>query len=220
MSVSNRRMSDGMANPSKAKGDRAEREAVEVLKSLAPNLCVADAIRMLGAGRKDDVGDLRVFVDVAIQVRNYKMDSIGSAIRTAASDSVVQASNGSLPIGLGMVPVPGARKNSVRWLAACHTWPTALWDEGGLIQPEEFKMVGRALNWLRDETGTYDRPAVSRQFRVAVLVGKTPVLISPIEAWLEAYAVSKRSPLVCADDVAFELPHESTQEGILPQQIA
>ncbi|MFS0884965.1 hypothetical protein [Aeromicrobium sp. 179-A 4D2 NHS] len=196
-----------MANAAKNKGDRAEREACEILKALAPNLCVEGAIRMLGAGRLDDVGDLRVFEDVAVQVRNYKMTNIGGALRSAATDSVIQAKNGRVSVGLGMVPIPGARKTGVRWLASCMEWPMPLWEDGGLIDPTEFKMVSKAIDWLRDEKIRDGVHPVSRELRVARLLGRgTPVYVAPIEAWLAAYAVSIKTPLFAETDDPFDDP--------------
>jgi hypothetical protein len=209
-----------MANAAKNKGDRAEREAVEILKDLAPNLCVVDAIRMLGAGRMDDVGDLRVFEDVAIQVRNYRPEALGAALRSSATDSTKQAANGRVALGLGLVPIPRARKGTVRWLASVEEWPTPLWEEGGLIQPEPFKLVSRAIAWLRDEKGTHDRPAVSRNLRVAHLTGAgAPVYIAPIEAWLDAYAFVRNLPLFDLADVVSIVPHVEAQEELLPSQV-
>lgn len=196
-----------MANAAKNKGDRAEREACATLKALAPNLCVEGAIRMLGAGRLDDVGDLRVFDNVAVQVRNYKMANIGIALRSAATDSTAQAINGRVDVGLGMVPIPGARKTTVRWLASCEKWPMPLWEEGGLIEPKDFKMVGRAVEWLRDEKVRDGVHPVSRELRVARLLGRgAPVYVSPIEAWLAAYAVSIKTSLFAETDDPFADP--------------
>ena len=206
-----------MANAAKQKGDRAEREATEILKLLAPNLCVEGAIRMLGAGRMDDVGDLRVFDDVAIQVRNYRAEAIGLALRSSATDSTKQAVNGRVQHGLGLVPVPRARKETVRWLASVELWPLPLWADGGLIQPEPFKLVSKAVAWLRDEKGTHDRPVVTRNLRVAHLQGSgAHVFIAPIEAWLEAYAVLRGLPLVALADVVSIVPHKNTQGEQLP----
>src|SRR5690625_4924548 len=113
-----------MASFSKNKGDRAEREAVEYLQQVADDLVVPRAQRMLGAGRADDVGDLRVLADVAVQVRNYKLDSLGAALRSAAMDAVAQAANGDIPHALGLVPYPRARAGTVRWLASWLTPPS------------------------------------------------------------------------------------------------
>src|SRR5699024_5027038 len=139
-----------MANSSKNKGDRAEREAVEYLQQMIPDLVVPRAQRMLGAGRADDVGDLRVLLDVAVQVRNYKLDSLGAALRSAAVDAVGQAANGDMPYALGLVPYPRARSGSVRWLA---TWVTP--PAGLLIEAHEFASVSKAAAWVRDDQGPY-----------------------------------------------------------------
>lgn len=177
-----------MANPSKDKGDRAEREAVEALKALAPDLVLPKAMRMLGAGRAEDTGDLYVFPDVAIQVRSYKMESLGSAIRSSAKDSVAQAGHGDMTFGLGLVPYPRARAESVRWLACVQQWPVDL-----PVDPIPFAMVGKALGWLRDDHGPHGYMAYPREQRIAVLAGGStaPVLISPFEAWVAAYRATR-----------------------------
>jgi hypothetical protein len=177
-----------MANASKRKGDKAELEAVRVLVDLAPDLARSDAMRMLGAGRKEDVGDLRVFDDVAIQVRCYAATAIGTAIRSSALDATVQADRGRNPFALGMVPIPGARKDTVRWLACVQTWPTAGLIAPPLLEPVEFALVSRAIKWLRDDTGPYGYRPYPREQRVAHLTGSgAPVLVAPIEAWMAAY---------------------------------
>lgn len=57
-----------MANASKRRGDRAEREAAELL-----TLLLGTPIRRkLGAGRRDDVGDLDGLADVVLQVADWK----------------------------------------------------------------------------------------------------------------------------------------------------
>lgn len=176
-----------MANASKAKGDRAEREAVEYLCASVPDLVVPNAMRMLGAGRSDDVGDLRVFADVAVQVRNYKLDSIGAAVRSSAVDAVAQAANGLLPHGLGLVPFPRARAGTVRWIATWITPPAPLGCE-----PVEFKTIGKALAWVRDDVGPYGYLPRGRDERVAALTGPgQPVFMAPAEAWLAAYLRSR-----------------------------
>lgn len=57
-----------MAHPSKAKGDRAERE----VQGLIRELLGYPARRKLGAGRLDDVGDIDGVPDTAIQVVAYQ----------------------------------------------------------------------------------------------------------------------------------------------------
>lgn len=177
------RMVLAMVNSSKAKGDRAELDAVRMLLAAAPDLCHDNAKRMLGAGRAEDVGDLYVFPDVAVQVRNYAMAAIGQAVRSSAEDSVAQAANGRVPFGLGLVPFPRARPGSVKWLACVSRWPGAL-----PIEPIPFALVGRALAWVRDDAGPHGYMAYPRESRIAALGGPgTPVLIAPVEAWLVAY---------------------------------
>ena len=174
-----------MANAAKNKGDRFEREAVVELVRLASDLAVADPMRMLGAGRKADIGDLSVFSDVAIQVRAYQASNLGGAARSAAYDSITQADNGRLPIALGMVPIPRAINGTVKWLAAVapHAWPTVLPAE-----PVEFKIISKAIPWLRDDEGPYGYEARRRETRIALLTGPADnVLLSPIEAWIAAY---------------------------------
>lgn len=199
-------------NPSKAKGDRAEREAVAELVSLAPDLVsVHNPQRKLGAGRAEDTGDLWVFHDVAIQVRSYDTSRLGIAIRSAAVDAVVQATNAGVPYALGMVPIPGSRKGTVRWLACGLDWPDSgptpdsrtdgpLVDlrDGPCRQPVEFRQVGRAITWLRNDDGPYGYEARPREARVARLpqitgpwtAGDTRgggVLVAPVEAWITAF---------------------------------
>lgn len=115
-----------MANPNKRKGDAAEREAVVALLELAPDLAVWNAQRMLGAGRKEDVGDLLVFPDVTIQVKAAKPENLSRAIYQAADGAKVQAARARKPFALGLVQVPRARKvGAVRWMAVVHDWPGA-----------------------------------------------------------------------------------------------
>lgn len=176
-----------MANPSKSKGDQAERDAVAYLMQMCPDLMLPKAMRKLGAGRKEDTGDLHVFADVAIQVRNYKLDSLGLALRSSATDAVAQAANGDQGHALGLVPYPRARAGTVRWIASWVHAPGSL-----VVDPVEFKTVSKAVAWVRDDTGPYGYLARARIERIAYLTGAgTPVMIAPYEAWLELYAARK-----------------------------
>jgi hypothetical protein len=56
-----------MAHPSKARGDRAEREVAAIISGLL-GLTVK---RALGAGRKEDVGDQFGIPQTVVQVANY-----------------------------------------------------------------------------------------------------------------------------------------------------
>lgn len=171
-----------MANSSKDKGDRFEREAVPVLVDLLPEFALPKAMRHLGAGRAEDVGDLYVLPDAAVQVRAYK--DPGKGIRSAASDSVIQAGHGDKDIALGMFPILGARAHQVRWLAcvAPDRWPVP-------VEPvAEFALVSKALKWVKDDTGPYGFRVWDRLERIGLLAGPgEPALIAPIEAWAEAY---------------------------------
>lgn len=179
-----------MANPQKAKGDRFEREAVQVLLALGAESGLplrSNPMRMLGAGRAEDVGDLHVFPHVAIQVKAWAASRLGVALVTASGDAAVQATNAGLPLGLGMVVIPRTQTGgAVRWMAAAQTWPV---DPPGDLP--EFKLVSRMVPWLRDDAGPKGYRAWGRLERVAVFnPGGSPhsVYVAPIEAWLAAYA--------------------------------
>jgi hypothetical protein len=180
---------EGVTNPSKDKGDRGERDAVAVLRLLAPDLLCVDAMRMLGAGRKDDVGDLRVFDDVAVQVRAYGMAKLHAALRTSAVDSGAQAANGRMPLAMGLVPYPNARAPRVRWIATATVWP----DPAVEVRPFGMR-VAKAVTWVRDEAGPV------RELRVAMVSGRDApsYLLAPLEAWLAAYRTTRTSPMACA----------------------
>lgn len=191
-----------MANPAKNKGDKAERDAVRYLQEQCADLCLPKAKRMLGAGRAEDVGDLYVFADTAIQVRAYKMESLGTAVRSSARDSVIQAGHGDMDFGLGLVPFPRARPGTVKWLAAVEpdAWPggRAAWP----IDPIPFALISKALTWLRDDEGPHGFMAYPREQRLALLTGgqAADVLVAPFEAWLGAYrsATGRPAPLAPA----------------------
>jgi hypothetical protein len=60
-----------MTNRNKTAGDRYEREAQALLRDL---LGLPDARRALGAGRKDDIGDIHAVPDTTIQVVGTQRD--------------------------------------------------------------------------------------------------------------------------------------------------
>ena len=66
---------DRVTHPSKRKGDSAELEVQGLLRDLLG----VPARRALGAGRKDDIGDVTGIPNTVIQVVNYQ--DIGRAIR-------------------------------------------------------------------------------------------------------------------------------------------
>ena len=184
-----------MGNASKNKGDRFERDAVAFLVAVVPDLLVDKPERMLGAGRKDDVGDLRVFPDVAVQVRAYAKAYLLTGLRSAAVDAAVQATNGRMPLSLGLVPFPNARANTqVKWLAAVTAWPDPH------AAPRDFgAAASRAVAWVRDDVGQKTKPSTrsrkvpvphpNRVDRVAYIHGRDaePYYLAPVEAWLAVY---------------------------------
>ncbi|MEH0110624.1 hypothetical protein V6N00_13010 [Tersicoccus sp. MR15.9] len=188
-------MSWAMTNKSKDKGDRFEREAVKVLIEALPGLTRPKAMRLLGAGRKEDVGDLAVLPDAAIQVRAKK--DMGASIRSAAVDSVTQAGHGDMRFALGMVPILGTRAHQVRWIATTvpEAWPVPV------TPVAEFAMVSRALTWMRDDAGPHGYRVWERTERIGLLAGPGPtVLVAPLEAWAAAYTTAcGRTPVLPVD---------------------
>jgi Holliday junction resolvase len=77
-----------MTNRSKVKGDRAE---LEVQALLRDHLGV-HARRALGAGRKDDIGDMTGVPYTAIQVVNWK--DVAAAVRCKPLEVEQQRENG------------------------------------------------------------------------------------------------------------------------------
>lgn len=117
-----------MANPAKAKGDKGERDAVVDLVELAPDLVSkAKPDRYRGAGRADDVGDIRVFDDVAIQVKVYADPASiisGSATGAKRQQGHKTVAEGyEVPYHLGMVKVPRAQPGTVKWIATGLDYP-------------------------------------------------------------------------------------------------
>jgi hypothetical protein len=76
-----------MANPSKRKGDRAELE----IQGWFWNELGVKARRALGAGRKDDVGDIHGVPDTVISVANYA--DLDRAVRDKLPDLERQREN-------------------------------------------------------------------------------------------------------------------------------
>lgn len=179
-----------MAHPSKAKGDGAEREVVGVLTELIPHLVMTNPRRLLGAGRREDEGDLYVLRDTTFQVRAYKNVALG--LRTAAADACVQQGFADTPMAVGLVPIPRSRKNldddhTVRWLAAAHDWPDP--EVSGRHTTEHFnsRSLRKALAWMTDKTNE-----VPRHLRCVVLERpepEVPLIVGPIQAWLHDYEI-------------------------------
>jgi len=169
-------------NASKNKGDRGEREAVEVLKDLAPDLVLPNAMRKLGAGRKEDTGDLHVFEDVTIQVKCLK--HIGDALRQAATGALVQSERAGTRFHVGMAPVPNARRDGVRWICAATHWPSTPHDE-----LPSFTDVTKAVEYLRHDTSC----AIEPHSRVAVVErkGHDLLFVAPVTVWVDALRAAR-----------------------------
>lgn len=191
-----------MANPSKNKGDRGEREFVAHVQERYGCLVRPDAQRLLGAGRKDDEGDVRVLYGAATQVKNY--GSVSTALLDAADGAARQRKNARLPLGFGVVKVPYARPPKPVWLAC------ALEDQWLVpVGPDVpvFAMSGRLVTWLssqkdpatvataraRATTKTQRSklpplPVADPTMRVARWRVRGRVLVvAPLEAWIAAY---------------------------------
>lgn len=95
-----------MANPSKRKGDNAEREIAQILTDRLGY----HVRRKLGAGRSDDAGDLDGIPDTAVQVKNYS--DITRAIREGLESLEIQQRNALADHGVLFVRRPGGR-----WIA-------------------------------------------------------------------------------------------------------
>lgn len=170
-----------MSNPNKAKGDAGERAAVAILKELAPDLVsYKDPRRALGAGRKEDTGDIRVFHDTAIQVKNSKHPE--SFIRAAAEGADIQrkhkeAQEGHpVPFHLGMVKLPNARSGVV-WLAAVLEYPDP--EVVPIIAPS-FVDVIKLVKLNPNVLFQVDAPGAPR-------TSKPPILVTALETWVEDY---------------------------------
>ena len=105
-----------MSNPSKAKGDRAELE----VQALWRDHTGVPARRALGAGRKDDVGDIHGVPNTVVQVANRK--DVAAAVRLKPLEAEIQRAhtgewthdlgnpdaNGVYPVKWVTPPVPFA----------------------------------------------------------------------------------------------------------------
>lgn len=173
-----------MANTSKRKGDKGELEGVAVLVTRVPHLCVPNPMRALGAGRRDDHGDLRVLPDVSIQVKTWA--AVTRACRESVEGAVRQARNAANPMALGLVPIPNTPKapGALRWLAVAYDWPggTASW-----VPVPTFGVTLNAVRHLRTGFGG-KVPLRLRMVQVKGGSGRRAMFIGPLDAWLECYA--------------------------------
>lgn len=92
-----------MTSSPQRKGDRAELE----LAGLLTELLGGPVRRKLGAGRRDDAGDLDGVIDWTLQVKNYR--DVGRAIRVGLDELDAQQANDGARFGAVMVRRPGGR---------------------------------------------------------------------------------------------------------------
>jgi hypothetical protein len=92
-----------VTNTAKAKGDRAELEVQALLRDLLG----VPARRKLGAGRRDDMGDLDGVPDTCIAVANYK--DIARALREKVDPCVTQQERAGATFGATFIRRPGGR---------------------------------------------------------------------------------------------------------------
>ena len=95
-----------MTSSAQRKGDKAEREIAAILSD---HLGVT-VRRKLGAGRKDDEGDLEGLPGVTCEVKSYR--DVTAAIRDGLDDLVREQANAGNALGVCFVRRPGGR-----WIA-------------------------------------------------------------------------------------------------------
>ncbi len=169
-----------MTNTMKDRGDKTEREALAYLCDRWPHLMRSRPMRQLGAGRRDDIGDLAAIDDVVIQVKASSPKTIVRQLRLAAAGAGTQRENAGAQWGFGLVKHPRARRGSVRWVVSTYQWP------GKAAALECGASTIKALAHARNELGG------DRKSRVAVVAGRgmPPMWIGPLEAWMDAYEQS------------------------------
>lgn len=177
-----------MANLQKIKGDRREREAVALCVASLPDLVLPTASRELGAGRRNDTGDLAVFPDVAVQVKGR--DDITRALAIAVNAAVRQQANRGVDLHLGMIPIPHARVGA-RWLVVTRTWPVEL-DRASLPSAGIPSLVIAAIRSRDSLVPLDERIHLIRNSRVE------PMIVAPWEAWAAAYRQRRTQSLVCS----------------------
>lgn len=90
-----------MGNPSKQKGDRAELEVQALFQDH-----IGTGRRALGAGRKDDIGDIHGVPDLVVQVANWPSDTL-RAVREKPVEAEQQRVNAGVPFAVSFVRLRG-----------------------------------------------------------------------------------------------------------------
>ena len=104
-----------MASSSKRKGDRAELE----VQGLFRDHLGIPARRALGAGRKDDVGDIHGVPHTVVQVVNWR--DVAAAVRNKPNEAERQRENAEMPFAATFVRLKGGEYRVVmtpdQWFA-------------------------------------------------------------------------------------------------------
>ena len=116
-----------MGKKSSTKGARGEREAKALLQGLFP--WMADQIdRKLGAGRKDDTGDM-LLPGWTVQVAYT--ETLGKTLLHKARDCEAQQANAGTPYGVTLMklpPRPGGKPAEWRFVMTPEQFATVLVD--------------------------------------------------------------------------------------------
>lgn len=91
-----------MTNSSKAKGDKAELEVQQIIRDLLGY----PVRRALGAGRKDDCGDIHGLPSCVVQVANWPSDTLG-AVRHKPVEADRQKAHARVPFAATFVRMRG-----------------------------------------------------------------------------------------------------------------
>jgi len=117
-----------MSNSAKAKGDRAELEAAELLTSILG----IPVRRKLGAGRIDDTGDLDGVPNHAIQVASWADTAAAARIKPPQAEQ--QAINANLPLSATLIRFRGGTWRVVltveQWASYLQPTPQGLAPKG------------------------------------------------------------------------------------------
>lgn len=165
-----------MTNAMKDRGDRTEREALAAVHEAMGRWLVANPMRQLGAGRKDDIGDLHVLADCTIQVKASRPSTLVATLRDAAMGAQTQSRNAGTPLSVGLVKLHAVRSGVV-WVAVTTGWPVPV------VPGQATAIPSTAVGWVRDER-------LKDEYRIVRVTGKAgakPYLISTFEAWVAAY---------------------------------
>ncbi|MGO0605623.1 MAG: hypothetical protein ACTIIH_13710 [Brevibacterium sp.] len=184
-----------MPNSAKNKGDRGEREVLERILTDLGDFTVLGAARGKNAGQPHDRGDLFVFDDEAVQVKNFKRSQLGQAVRESASGAAAQAANGFKPFGVRLSLIDGARKNDVRILAS---YTPGLADRLGIEAVVEFGTISKLRDWITTDIAPKGFLAYPRHQRWALLSSQPSVVVGTFEAFAALCATRRRAAAAVA----------------------